>query len=327
MLAANNAMKGKCKLKECGAPEIPCHEGCEDHTTCVNWIENSFEQKIKKDKSLHDLKKSNLSWTGQSFSSDGLSVVSRRTSPILIGIVGKVYAGKTSFLAMVYTLLLNGKKLKGYDFSGTKTILGWDELHHKLRMQKGEVPFPAPTPVSSNRLYHFALRNNEGQLKDVLFSDASGEVFTLWSQNRDDENAENARWIYTNSNGFMLFIDCEALIKQKNLAKMEIVHIAQQLTHDLKERPVIAVWSKSDKKKEIHPTIEKSLQEELQNLFTNFTEIEISNFLEPGPDELVHKNNLEAIDWLMCKIMTPSSQDLIISGSNTDDIFLNYRGK
>ena len=73
--------------------------------------------------------------------------------------------------------------------------------------------------------------------------------------------------------------------------------------------------------------IEKSLKEELGNLFTNFTEIEISNFLEPGPDELVHKNNLEAIDWIMCKILTPSSQDLIISVSNTNDLFLNYRGR
>ncbi len=320
-------MTGKCKLKECGAPGIPCHLGYEDHTTCVNWIENSIEQKVKKDKSIHDLKKSNLSWSGQSLSSDGLSVVSRRTSPVLIGIVGKVDAGKTSFLAMVYTLLLNGKKLKGYDFSGTKTILGWDELYQKLRMQKGEVAFPSPTPVSSNRLYHFALRDSDGQLKDVLFSDASGEVFTLWSQNREDLNAENARWIYANSSGFILFIDYEALIRQKNLAKREIVHIAQQLTHDLKERPVIAVWSKADKKKEIHPRIERSLHEELQNLFTNFTEIEISNFLEPGPDEFVHKNNLKAIDWLINKIMIESSQEFVISKIKTDDIFLNYRGK
>jgi len=228
---------------------------------------------------------------------------------------------------MVYTLLLSGKKLKRYDFSGTKTILGWDELHHNLSMQKGEVAFPDPTPVSSNRLYHFALRDNEGHLKDVLFSDSSGEVFTLWSQNRDDVNAENARWIYENSNGFMLFIDCEALSTKKNFAKSEIVHIAQQLTYDLKKRPVIAVWSKTDKKKEVHPQIVRSLRKELQSLFANFTEINISNFLVPGPDEVVHENNLKAIDWLIDKIMIPSSQELVISKIKTDDIFLNYRGK
>ncbi len=320
-------MTGKCKFRECGAPDIPCHIGKEDHTTCPNWIEQSIEQTNKKVKLSQNLKKSNLSWNGQSFAIDDLSIVSRRTSPVLIGIVGNVDAGKTSFLAMVYTLLYNGKKLKRYDFAGTKTILGWDELYHKLKMQKSEVSFPNPTPVSLNSLYHLALRNNDEQLRDVLFSDASGEVFTLWSQNRDAENAENARWIYANSNGFMLFIDCESLIRQKNLAKREILNIAHQLTHDLKERPVIAVWSKSDKKKEIHPIIEKSLKEELQNIFTNFTEIEISNFLVPGPDKLVQKNNLEAINWLMCKIMRPFDQDLTIAGINTDDIFLNYRGK
>lgn len=31
----------------------------------------------------------------------------------------------------------------------------------------------------------------------------------LWSQNRNDPNAENARWIYEHSNGFILFIDCD----------------------------------------------------------------------------------------------------------------------
>ncbi len=322
-------MTGKCKIAECGAPEIPCHNGCEDFTTCPNFIAEIVEKKTKKGKLTTDEKKSNLNWTGQAFSLDELSLISSRTSPALIGIVGKADAGKTTFLAMIYTLLLNGRTFKEFNFAGTKTILGWDELHHRLRLKQGEVPFPPPTPVGSHRLYHFALRNRDEQLKDVLFSDASGEVFSLWSINRDDddENAEIARWIYSNSNAFMLFIDCEALIEQKNLAKREIMRIAKQLCHDLKNRPVIAVWSKSDKKAEILSTIKDSLKTELENLFSNYQEIEISNFLEPGPDELVHKNNLAAIDWLLEKIMLSSNPDLTLAETNSDDLFINYKGK
>jgi len=80
---------------------------------------------------------------------------------------------------MLYTLLLSGKKLKEFHFAGTKTILGWDELYHRLKLKKGNVAFPQPTPVTSNRLYHLALRSEEGLLKDVLFADASGEYFRL----------------------------------------------------------------------------------------------------------------------------------------------------
>lgn len=320
-------MKGKCNIQDCAAPEVACHMRNDDYKTCPNFIAETIEKKAAKDKTSSEIRQSNLNWTGQAFSIKELPLVSSRTSPVLIGILGKADAGKTSFLAMLYTLLLRGKSLKEFDFAGTKTILGWDELHHHLKLKQGSVPFPAPTPASSNRLYHFALRNRSEQLKDILFSDASGEVFSLWSVNREDEQAENARWIYANSNGFMLFIDCQALIEGQNLAKREIMRIAKQLSHDLKGRPVIAVWSKSDKKNEILPTIIDSLKAELSALFTNYNEIDISNFLEPGPDELVHENNLSAVNWLLEKIIIPSNADLTPDTTTSEDLLINYRGK
>ena len=160
----------------------------------------------------------------------------------------------------------------------------------------------------------------------MLFADASGEVFSLWSVNRNDENADNARWIYSNSNAFMLFIDCEALLTNKNAAKKEVLLIARQLTHDLKNRPVIAVWSKADKKNEIIPSIKDTLKGELEFFFSNYNEIEISNYLEPGPDEWVHINNLAAVDWLLDKIMIPSAPDLALDEIVSDDLFINYKG-
>jgi hypothetical protein len=319
-------MVGECKLKECGAPEVRCHLDKDDFRQCENFVVEALEKKRKKEK-VTELKKSSLGWSGQAFTTDELALVSSRTSPILIGVIGKADAGKTTFLAMLYTLLLSGKKLKDYNFAGTKTILGWDGLYHRLKFKKGGVAFPQPTPVTSNRIYHLALRNKEQQLKDVLFADASGEVFSLWSVNRNDENADNARWIYSNSNAFILFIDCEALLVDKNAAKKEIMLIARQLTNDLKERPVIAVWSKTDKKNEVLPSIKDTLKTELEDLFSNYTEIEISNFLEPGPDELVHINNLAVVDWLLENIMVSSASDLFLDEVVSNDLFINYKGK
>lgn len=318
-------MAEKCSNPNCAAPPH-CHEGHDDYTKCEYWLKNN-SLKVEKLRVPQKLsKKTNISWTGEPYKIEDVKQVSRRTTPIFIGVVGKAAAGKTTFLAMLYTLLLNGKKFKEYNFAGTKTILGWDELYHKLKVQRNKVAFPDPTPSQYYRLLHFALRNADGQLKDIFLSDASGEVFSYWSQNRDDANAENARWIYESSNAFILFIDCEDLIVRKNLAKTEIIDIAQMLLHDLKNRPVIAVWSKSDKKEEVHAKIKDSLKGELQSLFKNYAEIDISNFSTDDPDKLVHENNLEVIDWLLKRILVPSEKGLIVNVNHKHDFFLNYKG-
>jgi len=316
-------MVGKCSNLECAAP-INCHEGNDKHTECEFWINSNADQ--AKIKTLKKGNKSELPWTGEALSIEELGKVTYRNSPIIIGVVGKADAGKTTFLAMLYTLLLRGGKLKDFDFCGTKTIKAWDDLYHKLKVQKESVAFPEPTPAQYIRLLHLALRNNYKGLKDVFLSDASGEVFSIWSQNRGDENAENARWIYSNSSAFILFIDCEDLIKRKNLAKTEIIDLAQMLKHDLKDKPVIAVWSKSDKKQEVHIQIRQKLQEELTEIFDDYVEVDISNFSADDPDILVHTNNIKVIDIILSKVFSVNRSVIVLENKNTGkDIFLNYK--
>lgn len=315
----------KCTIVDCVAP-LSCHEHGGNYLQCEHWLANNPPANEKSSKSGRD-SKPNLTWTGDSLKVSDINSVSSRSNPTIIGIVGKVDAGKTSFLGMLYTLLLNGRKLSCYDFVGSKTIIGWDELHFDLTIRKGKVKFPDPTAPGVNRLFHLALRNEDGQLKDILFSDASGETFWHWSQDRGDMSAANARWIHENSSGFILFIDCDALIKEMSSAKNEIIDIAQQLTHFLHGRPVIAVWSKSDKKGDVNEKIIQALRERLSSLFSNFKEIEISNLLGPRPDELVQKHNLQAIDWLLDKIMNRGASEPAINRIQTNDFFLNYRGR
>ena len=318
-------MEGKCsKYPECPAP-THCHEGNEV-ASCEFWLSNNSNKEAKKEKPVKEQNQSNLSWTGEPFLVEDISLVSFRSSPIILGIVGKADAGKTTFLAMLYTLLLNGKSFDNYSFTGTKTIIGWDKLHHKLKVEKNDVAFPDPTDPKYHRLFHFALRSNKNILKDILLSDASGEAFSLWAQKREDVNAQAARWIYEHSHGFILFVDCEDLIEAKNSAKTKIIDIAQMLKHDLKKRPVIAVWSKSDKKQLVHEIIIDSLKEELASMFDNYTELDISNFPIDEPDPNVHENNLKVIDWLLNKIITPIEKEMVVESLNTSDLFLNYKG-
>lgn len=317
-------MTGKCSNAECVAP-ISCHEGKEKHTECQFWINsNSLHSKPKVVSKKE--KKSDLPWTGDALTIEELSTITYRNTPVIIGVVGKADAGKTTYLAMLFTLLLKGGKLQEFDFCGTKTINAWDQLYQKLKIQQEGVKFPDPTPAQYIRLLHLALRNQSKRLKDIFISDASGEVFSIWSKNRNDENAENARWVYEYSNAFILFIDCKDLINRKAQAKSEIVDLAQMLKHNLKNRPVIAVWSKSDKKEEVHPTIRQKLQGELKELFDNYEEIDISNFSSDDPDILVHKNNIAVLDWLLSKVFKMNKSEIPIENDNIEnDIFLNYK--
>lgn len=319
-------MAGKCSNPDCAAP-ISCHEGKEKPAECEFWLKSNNSQPKTKRASKKE-EKSDLPWTGDALTIEELPKVTYRNTPVIIGIIGKADAGKTTYLAMLFTLLLRGIQLKEFDFCGTKTINAWDELYQKLRVQQEGVTFPDPTPAQYIRLLHLALRNKSKKLKDILISDASGEVFSIWSKNRKDENAENARWVYEYSNAFILFIDCDDLINRKAQAKTDIVDMAQMLKHDLRNRPVIAVWSKSDQKKEVHPVIREKLQAELKDLFENYEEIDISNFSSEDPDVLVHKNNTAVLDLLLSKVFTMSKSNIPIENDSTvNDIFLNYKSK
>lgn len=317
-------MTGKCSNPECAAP-ISCHEGKEKYIDCEFWMKSNASYPKTKPVPKKD-KKSDLPWTGDAFAIEELPKVTYRNTPVIIGVIGKADAGKTTYLAMLFTLLLRGVKLKEFNFCGTKTINAWDELYQKLRIQQEGVTFPDPTPAQYIRLLHLALRNQSKRLKDIFISDAAGEVFSIWSKNRNDANAENARWVYEHSNAFILFIDCEDLINRKAQAKTDIVDMAQMLKHDLKNRPVIAVWSKSDKKEDVHPTIWEKLQGELKELFEKYEEIDISNFSSDDPDVLVHKNNIAVLDWLLSKVFSLQKSEIPIENDNTgNDIFLNYK--
>ena len=319
-------MTGKCSNPECVAP-ISCHEGKEKHTECEFWIKSDAPQPKTKTAPKKG-RKADLPWTGDALTIEELSKVTYRNTPVIIGVIGKADAGKTTYLAMLFTLLLRGVKLKEFDFCGTRTINTWDELHQKLRVQQEGVTFPDPTPAQYIRLLHLALRNQSKKLKDILISDASGEVFSIWSKNRNDANAENARWVYEHSNAFILFIDCDDLINRKAQAKIDIVDMAQMLKHNLRHRPVIAVWSKSDKKENVHPIIREKLQVELKELFENYEEIDISNFSSDDPDVLVHKNNIAVLDWLLSRVFTLGKSEILIENDSTvNDIFLNYKSK
>lgn len=319
-------MEGKCKKIDCPAP-ISCLDLCDSFEKCENWIHAGASvnnDTIKDQQAIYE----QINWSGNSLNKKELSLISSRISPILFGLIGRADAGKTSFLGIIYTLLLNGKKFNKFNFAGSKTIIGWENLAFALRLKKGKIDFPEPTPSNPNyySFLHLSLRDNDGNLKEILFTDTSGEVFSQWAYNKNDYNSESARWIHNNADAFILFVDCEALLIRRNSAKTEIIDIARQLANNLNNRPVVVLWSKSDKISEVKEVIRKSLKEDLKEIFNSFSEIEVSNHSKSDDDELCHKNNLMVIDWLLNEINKPSNLVLEPKKLSTKDFFLNYRG-
>lgn len=321
-------MRNKCSKKECPAPKGLClTHASPDYPKCEHWLGNTLDQPEEKQNTVKKDKQS-LPWTGESFQPTDIDIISQRSAPLIVGMVGSAEAGKTSYLGMLYTLLFNGKKIGDWQFSGSYTLAAWESLAQYLKIKPdGKVEFAPPTPSNPDfySLYHLALRREE-LFRDVLFADSSGEVFNRWSEDIHDPNAENARWIYKNSSAFIFMVDCVALIERRGGAKAEIVQMAEQLAANLNGRPIVVVWSKADEIENIRENIKNALKEDLDNIFEDSQIIEVSNFPKSNPDILCHKNNITVIEYLLKKLNESKIIKLILETNVSDDQFFNYRG-
>jgi hypothetical protein len=321
-------MKRTCSKEGCNAPNTFCKElAGPNFQDCDHW-----KSVVTKDS--NDAKKfpngNSIPWSGLAMEPHDLHLLSHRSTPQIIGLIGNANAGKTSYLGMLYTLLFNGKQFDEWRFTGSQTLIAWETQAKSLKVKpNGKVPFPKPTPSSGDyySLYHLSLKKDE-DMQDLFFADSSGEVFTKWANNTNDPNAENARWIYENSNAFMLFVDCEAIIDGKAKARRAISQLAGQISSSLKNRPVAIVWSKSDKIDEILPNIKLAIDKDIRKKLPNALSIEISNFSKTDPDILCHKNNILVTERLLNTMNEPDSNRLEIQLDVTEstDFFYLYRG-
>lgn len=270
-----------------------------------------------------------VEWSGFSLRLQELELVSRRSNPLIIATVGEVAAGKSSFLGMLHSLLLRGYGLTNYTFAGSVTLLGWEALAVALRFHKGQATDQAPTPSDPSyySLQHWALRRADGRVTDVIFPDASGEVFTQWAVNQADSNAENVRWIHRHADAFVFFVDCEALVNKRGEAVTHLVDLANRLTQDLNGRQVVVAWSKADLLGKVRAPVKQRLEEQLEQAFGAVPHFQISKELrvQPDPQQL---ENLLVLDAALERIEAyrPPLPELRNTDS-TQDLFLLYRGR
>ena len=269
-----------------------------------------------------------IPWNGTELVPEKIELLAHRSSPLIIGLVGAAGAGKTSYLGILYTLLFNGRRFKDWNFAGSYTLIAWEAQAKGLKIgTNGKVSFPKTTPAQPDyySLYHLALKKDR-QLHDVLFADSSGEVFTKWASDIDSSEAENAKWIYKNSNGFIFFVDCDALITERGRARNRASQLAAQISANLQNRPVIIVWSKADKMQEIPPVIKESVDILLQHNFPASSQFVISNFSSSAEDELCYVNNIAATETLLNSLNVTEKFKILPVLPFSNDFFFNYHG-
>lgn len=199
---------------------------------------------------------SRFSWTGDALGLLDVARVAARGRVATLALMGPSDAGKTSFLTTLYLCLLNGNSLEGLRFAGSLTLGGWEALAAKMRWSGTEPPrFPGHTPRGAARmpgLLHLAFRDPLSQLTDVLLADAPGEWFERWAVDRNDPQAEGARWLEQHADAALVFLDSERLSDStgRGKARTQALQLLSRVAASYQGRPWRALWAKHDRFKE-----------------------------------------------------------------------------
>ena len=320
--------KRRCTKEGCYAPDDICVElASPRHEQCEFFVKAGTTEA-----SATTIRSSaattSIPWTGEWLQPEQLDLLAHRGTPKIIGLVGSSGAGKTTYLAMLYSLLFNGSRIENWGFAGSYTLNGWELQAKTLQVQEdGTVRNPDATPSDKDfySLYHLALRH-DGFLHDILFADSSGEVFSKWADNVNDPASENARWIYENAHAFLFFVDCEAVVEQRGKAKQDIIQVAEQVKRRLRGRPVVIIWSKADLAEDMRENIVKAIEQSLSNTFPGALSLKISNYSKSNSDQLCHINNIGVAKAVLDLLASPQPLRIVPASIQTDDFFFLYRG-
>lgn len=319
-------MAGNCSKDDCYPEETGCnHEGCDVLTDCQFYkketVQSSSAEKVKDDFFVR------VPWTGNTLGLQDLNFLTSTSPVILIGVAGVASAGKTTFLATLYCLLRHDHKIGSYQFAGSLTLTGWENIAWYLSWNThNDIQFPPHTSTNAGRipgLLHISLRNENGDKKDLIFTDAPGEWFGHWIVNKNASNAAGAQWVHEHADAFLLFADCEMLSGiQLGKARQQTKQVADRLKHNLKHRPLGLVWSKSDIK--LDEEVKKQISDHIQNSrIPNYHEFETSVRNEASTD--LQSNILESIDWILTVLSDETNELPQVGKFSPTDLFLSKR--
>lgn len=276
-----------------------------------------------------------FAWHSHVFGLDDIRYLAARSQLQVIGLFGAYNAGKSTFLAALYLLLMNGITLDTKFFAGSLTFGGWESLTHSLklpgkRFSSGKFPHFPPHTQSRNTpvpgLLHLAYRNARDEFRDYLFTDPPGEWFERWADNEDDPFTEGARWMARRATAIAIFADSDALAgPQRGVERLRLSSLMLRISSSTCRQPVALVWAKADisVKDVIKDRIEREFNEYFQGRQTQIFRIaavpkDNSSKMKRG------QGVLDVVKWLMDSALRREAINMF--SVENDDSFLLYRG-
>lgn len=315
----------KCKHGRCYVPERECAHGETDYWKDCPYFVSDNEEKVDS-KPLEGA--TDFPWTGNTFGIDDVGWLTARGRPRLVAPVGAHNAGKTTFLVSLYLGLCRGLSVDGYQMAGSFTLGGWENMAAYLRYKPDGIgpTFPPHTPTTAKTapgLLHIATRDSDFRLHDFLLADSPGEWFHRWAINQADESARGARWVAKHADGFMFFIDCDALTgTNRGVARDDLFKLALRLAGHIGTRPIAIVWAKHDVV--VSDAIREQVETRLRQHFPTAKNFTVSA-KSPPADTDPARPFLDVLSWIVAQreIITPSPA---LPPLRPQDPFLAFRG-
>ncbi|WP_434301398.1 TRAFAC clade GTPase domain-containing protein [Corallococcus exiguus] len=128
-------------------------------------------------------------YAGTELGAADAEAVTLRSPAHLVVLAGAAESGKTTVLGSIYERLNQGP-FAGFQFAGSRSLLGFEQICHLNRLASGGTRPDTPRTVPSDEAvyYHLALRGTEpgARRRHLLLSAISGELFRLAKNSRED---------------------------------------------------------------------------------------------------------------------------------------------
>ncbi len=312
-----------CSWPDCYPEDTGCQCGEKDYTKCKHYKKQEGSSEISEDITPNQKR---FSWTGSAMGLHDLNYITSSSNVIIIGVVGVAKTGKTTFLALLYCLLRHGYKIGNFSFAGSYTLTGWEDISFNLKWKAEDpkIQFPPHTTSNAGRipgLLHLALKNEDGIIYNVIFTDAPGEWFKDWSINKKALKSEGANWIYSKADAFLMFADRDKLSgTERGSTRNMINQLLVRLKENIKDRPVCLVWSKSDI--EIETSIKNNISNYFTSNFNNNREFDVS---ARNDNSEWHENVLNSVSYIINSIVSRQNSALELPVILSNDLFLARR--
>ena len=270
-----------------------------------------------------------IPWAGVSLGQRDIADLAASRSLSVFGIIGVQNSGKTTLLTVLYCLLRQGHKIRNYRFAGSLTLPAWETLAYYMTWKAGNhITFPPHTPGTVGRipgLLHLALKNEKGNLRDILITDAKGEWFKDWAVNEGAETAQSPNWIHQYSSAFALVADCDELSgSNRGTARDEIKDLFNRLVNKLNNRPVVLAWTKSDIP--VRPAMRENLLDHLQINGTPIPDFKVSAYKNARqPTDFWQQQVLSLFAYLLAATEGKLVDLPVIGLRQPKDLFLSIR--